>query len=710
MTFVDYLNLYWHSWLLEAAMLIVLGAIILFSWKKIARLATSHMVIAAFIIWLCGLVLYSIGFAYEGSGRTLIAFLSRSALASLEMFISNNELIEVSPYYKEDGLYMACFSIVHLSAVCLSAIVILNTLGFRAKHYFLIWAESIRSSRKDKETFIFWGINNPSTTLAADICARKPNARIIFVRQMSGMSMGERLEVSQMVGATEAAARQVTITRSIDSIDNAMVLFTSLDLAGCLKSKRMLRMLKSTTEINLFLFGKEEKDNLKNAITIYDDPGKLDNGSRNIHIYTRVNLGGHNRSLQDHIALGRSQGKRIEWTFVDQSFLAVSAIKRRADYHPVNCIPSDAIHNGAVDTSFCAMILGFGETGQELYKFVNEYSSFCTSDGKPTPKRIIIVDKDINRATGKMCITSPGIFHTDSVKLINESVGTTSFWRSIREYASSINCIGVTLGDDDLGVAAVADIYKAILQYSKSRPENVKIFLRLNSQENEDGIMRFAGDLNTHKEDTGIELIPFGSVTDTYSYEAIMEKDILKEARRFNYHIGLARNLNDGIDEIQAWKRDYDMLKHLDVFKAPHLAVEEITRKVLQCHSSALFIGTLLKLAGISPSDRERLEAAVELGKSRSLDSHTYTKATPEVQAMMDILARSTFERIVTLYWLMGYRESDAKAVAQNPMESARQKLTPYVKAWHHADREAKILAYALVDTSFAIALERCDS
>ena len=156
MTFVDYLNLYWHSWLLEAAMLIVLGAIILFSWKKIARLATSHMAIAAFIIWLCGLILYSIGLAYDGSGRTLIAFLSRSALDSLEMFLSNNELIEVSQYYKDDGLYMACFSIVPLSAVCLSTIVILNTLGFRAKHYFLIWAESIRSSRKDKETFIFW--------------------------------------------------------------------------------------------------------------------------------------------------------------------------------------------------------------------------------------------------------------------------------------------------------------------------------------------------------------------------------------------------------------------------------------------------------------------------------------------------------------------------------------------------------------------------
>lgn len=69
------------------------------------------------------------------------------------------------------------------------------------------------------------------------------------------------------------------------------------------------------------------------------------------------------------------------------------------------------------------MTIGFGATGHELYSFFNEFSSFVTSEGKPTLKNLIVVDKDINTTAGPLCISSPGIFHTDSVRMIEEEAG-----------------------------------------------------------------------------------------------------------------------------------------------------------------------------------------------------------------------------------------------------------------------------------------------
>lgn len=708
MNFLDYLNLYWHSWTLEAIGLLVICALVFSNWKKITRLATTHMVLAAFVIWIAGLVLYSIGFAYEGSGKSLTAYTLRAAMASVEMFLSNNELIEVSPHYKESAPYMICFSLVHLSAICLSAILILNTIGFRIKHYFLIWNESLRARRSDPETFIFWGISTPGMSLASSVREKKPEARIIFVRPTSEMTVGERLEVSQMVNIGSSSARSTAFTRSIESIEDAMVLYTSADMADCLRTKRMKRIISATTDINLIFFGSEEKDNIKQAIKVYRNDGVMDISHKNVHIYTLVTLGGHNRVLQDAIAVGRAQGRKMEWSFVDESYLAINSIKRIPEYHPVSSVPEEAFSNGAVDTVFNALVIGFGKNGQELYRFFNEYSSFCTSEGRPTPKNIIIVDKDIESAAGPFCISAPGLFHTDSIRLINGDAGTTGFWRAIKEYATGINCIGIALGNDDLGVSITMDLYKGILQYSTTRPKNVRIYLRVYSQENESGINLLAKNYNAHKKDTGIEIIPYGGAKDIFSYDVIMEKDILKDARNFNYHIGVVRKLNDGIDEVKAWQRDHDFQSHINTFKAVPLAIDEITRKVIQTYSCSLFIGTLLKLAGTDASDRESLERFVELSASRDPESTIYKDADATTQKLMDNLARSAYERTVTSHWLMGYREADQKTVADNPMDSARQKLTPYVKPWETTTEEFRILAYTLVDTSFYIALEHC--
>lgn len=703
MNFSDYLSLYWHSWISEASLIIVISIILFANWKRISRMAASHMILAAALIWTAGLVLYSIGFAYEGSGKSLLSFLPRAALASAEMFLSNNELIEVSHYYKEDGLYMVCFSLVHFAAVCLSAIVILNTVGFRIKHYFMMLLESHGARRKGGDTYFFWDINTNGLTMAADIRRNFPEARIIFIRPTSESSVGERLEMSDMVGKG-SMTRHMAITRSIDSIKDAVVLYSSDDMATCLRRRNMRRIIAFSSSLSFFFFGKDEKSNLTNASMVYDSDAFSHRENLPVNIYTSNTLGGTSKVLEEHISKGRAAGRKIGWKFIDQSYLAVASIRRRPELHPVHCLPTPAV-DGCVDSPFCAMTIGFGATGHELYSFFNEFSSFVTSEGKPTPKNLIVVDKDINTTAGPLCISSPGIFHTDSVRMIEEEAGTVQFWRAIKQYAANINCIGVALGDDDLDVKITMELYRAILQYSETTPKNVKIFLRVYSQDNEPDIMRFAGDYNAHKESTGIEIIPFGSITDIYSCDVVMEQDVLKAARQLNYRIGVLRGLNDGIGEVEAWQRDFDIRRHLDTYKSLPLAIDELTRKVIQLHHSSLFIGSVLALAGVDPADKDMLRRYEELSSGRSLGSTTYPGADSKTQELMDTLARTVYERMVTSHWLMGYRPADMEYIKMEPVESSRQKLTPLVKAWEDAEPEVRLMAYTLVDTGFAIAL-----
>ena len=706
MTFTDYLNLYWHSWTIEAVVLALIAAVIFFNWKKITKIATSHMIISAIVIWIMGLVLYCIGFAYEGSARSFTAYFFRSALASMEMFLSNNELVEVSGHYKESTPYMVCFSVVHLSAVCLSAIFIINTIGFRIKHLFLAILESVNSSRELKPTYVFWSITDPGIALASDIRAKHPEARILFVRPTGDSSLGERLEMTEMMSMGTSYRKSMEIARTMDGIEDVVVIYTADDVKGTLRSKRVAKILRNSSLVRFFFFSADEKENLKNGAVVFSDPVLTQKEAGSVEIFSLNAHGGNNKIMRDQISIARSQGKPIDWTFVDPSYLSVASLKHKLEYHPVNCMPEDSVRDGAVSGVFTAMVLGFGYTGQELFKFFTEFSSFAGVDGKPARRNMILVDKNMDRKAGPMCITNPGLFHTDSVKLIASDAGTVEFWRSIREYAEGINCVSIALGSDDIGMNIAMDVYRAIIQYSPSKPKNVKIFIRIYSHENEVAIRRLADNYNIYKDETGIEVVPFGGISEIFTCKVIMEKDILRSAREFNYHVGQLSGMNDGVDPAQAWARDFSVKKHLDTLKAVPLAIDEMTRKAMQCYSSSLFVGTLLSLAGVDPSDKEMLRHFVDLGASRGNRSFRYVAATEAEQKLMDNLALAAHERLVSSHWLLGYREMPATVGYGDPAENARQKYSEYAIPWDRCSRDIQLLAYTVVDTSFIVALE----
>ena len=79
-----------------------------------------------------------------------------------------------------------------------------------------------------------------------------------------------------------------------------------------------------------------------------------------------------NNEIFDHYSQYDEESHRMKIKIVDSAYLSVATLKQDERTLPVNCIKIDQ-STGLVDSPFTALIVGFGATGQEAFKFLYEY-------------------------------------------------------------------------------------------------------------------------------------------------------------------------------------------------------------------------------------------------------------------------------------------------------------------------------------------------
>lgn len=98
-----------------------------------------HLKTIACMVFLTGIVLYAIGFNELGSRNNLLVLLLRASVSSLEMFVSESDMLEVKHSLHDSPLYMTVFAITHFSAVFVSAIFILRLFGLKLLAMATLW-------------------------------------------------------------------------------------------------------------------------------------------------------------------------------------------------------------------------------------------------------------------------------------------------------------------------------------------------------------------------------------------------------------------------------------------------------------------------------------------------------------------------------------------------------------------------------------------
>lgn len=153
------------------------------SWR---RWIFRHLKWIAVCVFVVGIMLYMSGFNDEGSENNILVLFLRSCISSLEMFVSESDLIEVKCALKDNTLYMTIFSITHFLAVFVSAIFILRLFGLRLMSMCRLWLRSLFC--KKYNLYVFWGINEKTMIVAESIQdyyqskGIKENAYLVFVK------------------------------------------------------------------------------------------------------------------------------------------------------------------------------------------------------------------------------------------------------------------------------------------------------------------------------------------------------------------------------------------------------------------------------------------------------------------------------------------------------------------------------------------------
>ena len=513
-----------------------------------------HLKIQAFVIWVCGVVLYMVGFNEHGSAASNIALLLRSCLSSMEMFVSHSDLIEVKEDLHNNPTYMAVFALTHFCAVAISAIFILRLFGFRLLSWVkLVGAYMCSWLRKDCNYYVMFGVNSNTVALAKSISKNKGNERhcIIFINmpQKGHSHAATRFSFSHFFHSDsngidkyledieEMEALLFISSRSFENpildnkADDVFKVFKALDFSWAVRIPLQKLLRNSATgkyrnrnksKVEYFFLSDEEKENLQAVTVLQTIQGKeIDHKYSSFYCYC------HARKSQNNTSMLNDGKLAFMVHIIDTSNLAVQNLKREKDYHPINFVEKD-LNAGTVKSGFTGMVIGFGETGRDAFRFLYEFSSFTKDNqGNHSAKKIHIIDKDLDELKADFLTEAPALRNKSEIDWWNgQSTHSAAFWDKLKTIIQDLNYIVISIKDDEEAVGIATSIFEYAYRY-RDNFNRFKIFVRLRNSMREDFLRK-------HKEFFNV-IVPFGSVMDAFSYETI-NKDVLeKAAKRFKY-------------------------------------------------------------------------------------------------------------------------------------------------------------------------------
>lgn len=521
---------------------------------KVKVMLFRHLKIQAFLIWVCGVILYMVGFNEHGSAASNVALLLRSSLSSMEMFVSHSDLIEVNEKFHGNPTYMALFALTHFCAVAISAIFILRLFGFRLVSWVKVMKAYICSWLPlNCNYYVMFGVNSNTLMLANSIHKKRKEEkqRIIFINMpekghshaatrfsfshffhSDSNGIDKYLEDIEMMGAL-----LFNSSRSFDnpilkhSIDDVFKVFQALDFSWIVRMPLQNLLRNSATrknkkfngsKVEFFFLSDEEKDNLI-AVTVLQKIQKKQIDYKNFSF----NCYCHARKSQNNAAMLNEGALAFKVHIIDTSNLAVLDLKRDNRYHPVNFVEKDT-NTGTVKSAFTGMVIGFGETGRDAFRFLYEFSSFTKDNqGNPSAKKIHVIDKDIDDLKAEFLEEAPALKNNSEIEWWNvKSTHSAGYWDKLKSVIQELNYIVISVKDDEEAVGIATSIFEYAYRY-RNNLNRFKIFVRLRNSMREDFLRK-------HKEFFNV-IVPFGSVMDAFSYETI-NKDVLeKAAKRFKY-------------------------------------------------------------------------------------------------------------------------------------------------------------------------------
>ena len=502
----------------------------------------------AWLVFLSGMAIYYVGYAYAGTVDCVVTLVLRSALSAFEMFLSKSNLIGIAENCKNDSIYMFFFAFFHAAAVAVSMIFAVTCFGKRLLDYGrgFIWIYVPKKYRLN----VFWGLNEKSILLARKIYEesvsknsedsedreeREFKERIVFVdwpqaqeENKTGQSFSG---IMGLLTYRTNAAKQLSDIKYIllrSSISPDAIDATHPEILREINLGKLARFMKRAEKTNFFILSNNEDANIHAAINLQAcEAGK--NVSR---IYCSA------RETKEVAILAESSKGKLQ--IIDDSKAAVMEFAMRKNKegkclaHPINFVEIN--HQlGCVETKkpFTAFIIGFGTTGQEALRFLYEFSAFADCKGKKASVDFHVFDNRIDDIKGELYQEVPALPLLESLHEITLhpcNAGTLEFLNKLHELVDNLNYVVVATGEDERNLHIATMIYEYALQHRQDGFNKFKILVRLYESGSE---YKFKKVIEAYGNGHFSAMEPFGSPSDIYTKKWVVDDAEKDEAVKF---------------------------------------------------------------------------------------------------------------------------------------------------------------------------------
>lgn len=528
-----------NQWGYSAILLVIIGLVLLYLLFKKRKFLVDNLKWIAAVVFLSGFMIYGYAFDEDGSASNSVALAFRAALSSMEMFASHSDLLEVPKHLHESPFYMTIFSVIHFLAVIVSAVFIIKLLGFRFISWLRLLAANF-SRKKDCRLFVFWGVNDNAILLANSIQKKATelkkengegweNCKFVFVRLLSAneSSSHGRFTFSHFFNSSYDGTEK--FIEKIEELDGILVnskfgitgrvideVKSEFDLYKYLGLKRVGKLIKKYPQATFYFLSPNEELNLE-AVSVFKEIAKY----KENRVHDQVQIYCHARKNNQNQKLEICDGLKHQIHIIDSSNLAVLQLKKNVKNHPVNFLNVDT-SKACVKKPFTSMIIGFGETGRDAFRFLYEFGALVDEDGNKNPRKIYVVDEHLDELKGDFLMKAPALKEKKNELEWCEgmSIHSDSFWEKLSEIIHDLNYVVIAIGNDNEGMALAIDLYEYAYRYRKDCFNDFRIYLRVNGSCNTIQLKQIKEYFNVYG-DTRDVIMTFGAQEDVFSYDVV---------------------------------------------------------------------------------------------------------------------------------------------------------------------------------------------
>lgn len=717
------------------------------------RFASMNLFPAFAFVWVLGFIVYDVGM-YTGDAESLFANVPMAILYSFGMFVLNSDISAIHSQFFYNWIFMFAFSMVHLAATVITLLFVIKHFGFNV----LAALKTLFSSRfgaKKRETYIFWGMDSAAWHLAQSINEHHQgdkDYRMIVVRTSADSdtastpnSMGRLFDFLSLknVDLDGLLELECLTTNSFGDLSKIKIDNNNKDsfvdiLRGQLRLKALTRIITRKTQgtAHLFFISDDEEQNIKSVVNLKND--STINGFASSHsdhkvkFYCGARYNSVHRVIEDELLK-----ENMEVKVIDSSHMAVERLKQTLELQPVSFV--DVEDDATVSTPFNSLVIGFGEVGFDMVRYLYEFGAFVKSgstenDVQRSPFHCHVVDNNMADRAGLFVTNAPSISlempfleerrPSDALITLHDlDCRSVQFYRNLEKWISDgLNYVAICTHDDELNVSMAVRIFRLAVRYRKNM-ERFCILVRVQGNSNEhlhkvaehynrlwaaelqstDNEKRLHQKVVADNQCVKNPIVLFGDDKETFTFNNIVSDAFVNQAKLFKerYDASMAKLYAE--HKVVSWETEHRKLMQLtDEYKgfAPTLsAIFRLRRIESQTLANCFHQMTKRRLACQAlGQDLYSVFQKHQLYRMPGEVSYLWKEhleEKPDVITVLNVLAQTEHLRWNAAHEILGYRLGEHK-------DEARL-LHDCIMPWQELSDEIKSCDYDVVDVSLGI-------